>query len=137
VELTTVPARARNGALHGSGDERLAALRAAIAADMRLATRTKAVREELGQTDRYTDRRGVSVPVWSLTGEEAQAALQRLSRHATRLHRAALAAYLTRRYPRPDQAEVDRELAALSTTTATDWLRSQPLYRALEQRAGI
>jgi hypothetical protein len=130
-------ARRRDTAPGSKASERaLARLRARIQADMHVACETRAVRGVLHQDRYFTDRRGVRLPILALSRQEAQAALRQLRRQAAWLYRGELAAYLCRRYPHPRHQDVfDIYLAHLRDMTASEWIESRPLWRALERQA--
>jgi hypothetical protein len=136
MDQTRVLACAHNETLTNGADAALTRLRAAIEADMRLAHDTNEVRRELGQGERYTDERGVRLPVEAISSREAKLALVRLRRTVVRLHRGEQAVYLTRRYPHPREYVFDSYLQHVRGMTASHWLESRPLFRALQKRAG-
>jgi len=106
-----------------------------IAHERRIALATQPLRQALGQTERYTDLRGMDHPLSAMSAAEASLVLALLERHAVTLHHGELAERLLQLDERGWQQETAVEAyGVLAATRAEDWLRQTPLHRALTER---
>lgn len=95
--------------------------------EIKIAAGTAALRDTLAQAEHYAGH-----PVSEMSATDALIVLALLERHASTLHRGALAECLIA--PQPTQvAALHRELRS---ATAQQWLRATPLHQALCHRAG-
>jgi hypothetical protein len=108
-----------------------------IERERRIALATRPLCHALGQTEHYTDLRGVNHPLSAMRAAEASLVLALLERHTATLHRGEFAEHLLRLeetswQPRAAVATYGQLIA----TAAEDWLCQTPLHRALTQRTG-
>ena len=106
---------------------------ALVARDARMAAQTRPLRRALRQTERYTDLRGQSYPLASMSGAEALLVLALLERHAETLHRGELAEHLLHGVAN-EAAERQAAIEAhhrVASTSAAHWRGQTPLHRAL------
>ena len=122
-------------ATHPAATARLAA--ALAEREARIAAETRPLRHALRQTERYTDLRGQTYMLATMSAAEALLVLALLERHAETLHRGELGEHLLTAAQAGDgerqkAIEAGRQVASIDAAT---WLRETPLHRALKQRA--